>query len=171
VHSLLHYRFLCHCTSEAPYLVVRSLRTLPLILLAPLTSSLFLHPVAHYSRLVLPWQVLRIAQPASHQLNKITLYHLYDYTIKNMFLLSWTLWHVWFSPHGFQNPTLVTGYKNHLAFNPFLCFFFASSALLFFRRHYISHNDEYDEYDEWTNQRTNGNSPLLSVLFIFAYHD
>jgi hypothetical protein len=44
---------------KVPLLLVQSVCTLLLILLAPLTCSPFLHSVAHYSRLVIPWQVLQ----------------------------------------------------------------------------------------------------------------
>jgi hypothetical protein len=46
---------------KTPHLVAQPVYTLRLILLASLASSPLLHSVAHYIRLVIPWQALREA--------------------------------------------------------------------------------------------------------------
>jgi hypothetical protein len=63
MHSLFHCRFCSHCTCETPHSLALSVCTLPPILLVQLTSSPFLYSVAHYTRIVIPWLVLPIAEP------------------------------------------------------------------------------------------------------------
>jgi hypothetical protein len=65
--------------------VPTSFSTLSPTCLALVTSPPFLQSIAHYTRLVIPWQVLHIALPYLLQSIKSTWNHLRAFTLVNMF--------------------------------------------------------------------------------------
>jgi hypothetical protein len=58
VHSSFYRRLSRHCTQKCHYPFILFLRILPLTILAPLISSPLLESLQHYSRLIIPLEVM-----------------------------------------------------------------------------------------------------------------
>jgi hypothetical protein len=98
------------------------MRTLPLILLVTLTSSSFLHSIAHCTRLYTPRQITPIAYTiVSFQLIKPAWKHNFESTPLDMFQYFWKFWHA---------PVLLTQKFNKCGRETFSI---ASQVTLFFK--------------------------------------